>query len=227
MLLTHGAGHKYHAAAGTCAPHQLSHAFASCRRSPHMHAASVEPAPVAWDQDEELQAVVAYMPGRAQSAEEGKAIGCLLGAMCGNALGAPVQNDRHWQVTMSLGCSAPSLACHDSVHRLCTASRAHWRAHTPALHLHYNTCAYLSQASTLTMKWLRYRQCDSYAAMAWHTACTFLPHASCITCLLATPSSTGGVPNMHADHSAVSIRLDRASISGLVSAASEAWGGHR
>lgn len=30
---------------------------------------------------------------------EAKAVACLLGALCGNVLGAPVQNERHWQVT--------------------------------------------------------------------------------------------------------------------------------
>ncbi|KAL6764714.1 ADP-ribosylation/Crystallin J1 [Haematococcus lacustris] len=29
---------------------------------------------------------------------EQRAVGCMLAAMCGNALGAPVANDRHWQV---------------------------------------------------------------------------------------------------------------------------------
>lgn len=48
----------------------------------------------------ELQGILSYTPGHVLgSGMERKAVGCMLGAMCGNALGAPVQNDRHWQVT--------------------------------------------------------------------------------------------------------------------------------
>jgi hypothetical protein len=33
---------------------------------------------------------------------EARAVGCFLGAMAGNALGAPVQHERHWQVWWAL-----------------------------------------------------------------------------------------------------------------------------
>jgi hypothetical protein len=59
----------------------------------------------------QLQGITQYKPGNASSDLEARAIGCMMGAMCGNALGAPVQNDRHWQVSEHTPCPCLFTAC--------------------------------------------------------------------------------------------------------------------
>lgn len=55
-----------------------------------------------------LKAAAVYQPGQGsaegketRSQREARAVGIMLGAACGNALGAPFQNDRHWQVGLA------------------------------------------------------------------------------------------------------------------------------
>jgi hypothetical protein len=46
-----------------------------------------------------LQDMTLQQPHDTQHASAARATGVLVGALCGNVLGAPVEGDRHWQVT--------------------------------------------------------------------------------------------------------------------------------